>query len=83
MTLGGHRKEGVNYYGYKKHVKTDSKSKIVTKYTLTDASAHDSQELDNLLALTSSDALFTSLSYSIKAQFWYVVTQRLRFYFFI
>ena len=43
------QKGGVNYYGYKNHVKTDSKSKIITKFTVTDASVHDSQELDNLL----------------------------------
>lgn len=43
------KKGGVSYYGYKNHVKTDSKSKFVTKYTVTGASVHDSQELDNLL----------------------------------
>jgi transposase, IS5 family len=43
------QKNNVNYYGYKNHVKSDSKSKIITKYIVTDASVHDSQVIDNLL----------------------------------
>lgn len=43
------KKNNVNYYGYKNHVKVDSKSKIITGYMVTDASVHDSQVLDNLL----------------------------------
>lgn len=43
------KKGGVNYFGYKNHVKTDAKSKLITKYKVTDASVHDSQVLDNLL----------------------------------
>jgi IS5 family transposase len=43
------KKGGVSYYGYKNHVKTDAKSKLITKYKVTDASVHDSQVLDSLL----------------------------------
>jgi IS5 family transposase len=43
------KKNNINYYGYKNHVKVDSKSKIITGYLVTDASVHDSQVLDNLL----------------------------------
>ena len=43
------QKGNVNYFGYKNHVKTDAKSKIITKYQVTDASVHDSQVLDYLL----------------------------------
>jgi IS5 family transposase len=43
------KKNNVNYFGYKNHVKTDSKSKIITKYSVTSANVHDSQEVDNLL----------------------------------
>ena len=43
------KKGGQNYYGYKNHTKTDSKSKIITKYTVTTASVHDSQTLELLL----------------------------------
>jgi IS5 family transposase len=42
-------KNKTSYYGYKNHIKTDSKSKIVTKYIVTDASVHDSQPLVELL----------------------------------
>lgn len=43
------QKNKVNYFGYKNHIKIDSKSKIITKFTVTDASVHDSQVIDNLL----------------------------------
>ena len=39
----------MNYFGYKNHLKIDSKSKIITKFKVTDASVHDSQVIDNLL----------------------------------
>lgn len=38
-----------NNYGYKNHVKTCSKSKLITKYVVTDASVHNSQPLKDLL----------------------------------
>jgi len=37
------------HYGYKNHVKIDKKSKIITKYQVTSAEVHDSQELKNLI----------------------------------
>jgi len=43
------KKNGVSYYGYKNHVKVDSKSKIITGYQVTSASVHDSQPMDGLL----------------------------------
>ena len=43
------QKNNVNYFGYKNHLKIDSKSKIITKFKVTDASVHDSQVIDNLL----------------------------------
>ena len=43
------KKNNISYYGYKNHIKVDSKSKIITGYLVTDASVHDSQVLDNLL----------------------------------
>lgn len=39
----------LTYYGYKNHAKVDAKSKLITKYKVTDASVHDSQVLDDLL----------------------------------
>jgi len=43
------KKNGETFYGYKDHVKVDGKSKFIDKYTVTDASVHDSQPLDDLL----------------------------------
>ncbi|HNQ97607.1 MAG TPA: IS5 family transposase, partial [Treponemataceae bacterium] len=43
------KKNDETHYGYKAHVKADSKSKLILKYTVTAASIHDSQELPNLV----------------------------------
>ena len=42
-------KNGVNFFGYKDHVKQDAKSKLIVKYRVTDASVHDSQATETLL----------------------------------
>jgi len=43
------KKNGETFYGYKNHAKVDTKSKFINTYTVTDASVHDSQVLDDLL----------------------------------
>jgi len=43
------KKNNETFYGYKNHAKVDTKSKFIDNYTVTDASVHDSQALDNLL----------------------------------
>lgn len=43
------KKNNINYYGYKDHIKGDSKSKLITKYKVTDASVHDSQVTEELI----------------------------------
>lgn len=43
------KKGGVSHYGYKNHVNADNKLKLITKWSSTDASVHDSQELDAVL----------------------------------
>ncbi len=43
------KKNGETFYGYKNHAKVDAKSKFINTYTVTDASVHDSQTLDDLL----------------------------------
>jgi IS5 family transposase len=48
------KKNNTSYYGYKNHVKSDSKSKLITKYEVTEASDHDSKPLNKLL--TKQDA---------------------------
>lgn len=44
------KKNNEKHYGYKNHVKVDSKSKLIDKFTVTDAAVHDSQVLDELLS---------------------------------
>jgi len=43
------KKDEKTYYGYKNHIKTCRKSKLITQYTVTDAAVHDSQALEGLL----------------------------------
>jgi IS5 family transposase len=43
------KKGNVNYFGYKNHVKSDSKSKLIVTYKVTSAEVHDSQVIDDLL----------------------------------
>jgi IS5 family transposase len=43
-------KNGTTFYGYKNHVKSDAKTKLIEEFEVTDASVHDSQAIENLLA---------------------------------
>lgn len=43
------KKNGVNFYGYKNHVKSDTGTKLIVNFDVTDASVHDSQPLPDLL----------------------------------
>lgn len=43
------KKNNETFFGYKDHVKTDAKSKIITKYIVTSAAVHDSQVLEKIL----------------------------------
>jgi len=43
------KKNDETHYGYKNHVKVDSKSKLIDGFTVTDASVHDSQALEELI----------------------------------
>jgi len=43
------KKNKVNFFGYKNHIKQDGKSKLITNYTITSANVHDSQETEELL----------------------------------
>jgi transposase, IS5 family len=43
-------KKNINtFYGYKNHVKADTKPKLIEEYTVADASVHDSQAMEQLL----------------------------------
>ena len=43
------KKTRKHFTAKKNHAKVDTKSKFINTYTVTDASVHDSQALDNLL----------------------------------
>ena len=57
------KKNGERYYGYKNHVKVDSRSKLIEGFTVTAASVHDSQALEELIAegdpVTYVDSAYT------------------------
>ena len=44
------KKNGARFYGYKNHVKVDSRSKLIEDFTVTAASVHDSNALAELIA---------------------------------
>jgi len=43
------KKNNQREYGYKDHINSDQKTKLITKYTVTPASTHDSQVLEDLI----------------------------------
>ncbi len=43
------KKNKINYYGYKNHIGVDSGTKLIIAYAVSDASVHDSQELETLI----------------------------------
>ena len=49
------KKNCQTFYGYKDHVKVDTKSKLIIDYQVTDASVHDSQPLEDLLSKKDKD----------------------------
>ena len=48
------KKNGEKYYGYKNHIKICRKSKMISRYKVTDASVHDSQAVEDLLDKSDS-----------------------------
>jgi IS5 family transposase len=47
-------KSGERHYGYKDHVNADSKTKLITKYSVTSAAPHDSTEIKNIIDETDN-----------------------------
>ena len=43
------KKHGRSFFGYKNHVNADARHKLIRDYTVSDASEHDSQKLDELV----------------------------------
>ena len=50
------------HFGYKNHVKADQKSKLIDKYTVTDASVHDSQAMPDLIT-KDDQAMYADSAY--------------------
>jgi len=48
------KKHGKSYFGYKNHINADARHKLIRRYSVTDASVHDSQELDGLLETSNT-----------------------------
>jgi IS5 family transposase len=55
------------HYGYKDHIKIDKKSKIITKYRVTSAEVHDSQELKNLIDVKKDRRIYGDSAYTGEA----------------
>lgn len=43
------KKNNATFYGYKNHIKADTKTKLIEEYVVTDAAVHDSQAIEQLL----------------------------------
>ena len=50
------------HFGYKNHVKVDQKTKLIDKYTVTDASVHDSQAMTDLIT-QDDQAMYADSAY--------------------
>ena len=58
------KKHGISHYGYKNHLSSDVGFKFIRRYTVTDASVHDSQVLGELLdADNRGDGLWADSAY--------------------
>lgn len=59
------KKNNKNEYGYKDHISSDQKTKIITKYIITPSSTHDSQVLKDLVDKDDS-VLYADSAYKSK-----------------
>lgn len=62
------KKNAEVHYGYKNHVKADAKSKLLERYTVTDASVHDSQKLAELVETEDGEVYADSAYRSAEAE---------------
>jgi len=51
-------KNNISFYGYKNHIKADTKTKLILGYTVTPANVHDSKEAVGLITGNDSGAAF-------------------------
>jgi transposase, IS5 family len=56
------KKNAEVHYGYKNHVKADAQSKLIEQYAVSDASVHDSQMLESLVA-TADGTVYADSAY--------------------
>ena len=62
------KKHGKSHYGYKNHVGIDRKHKLIRRYRVTDASVHDSQVVEELLASdNTASGVWADSAYRSKA----------------
>jgi IS5 family transposase len=64
------KKHGHSFFGYKNHVNADARHKLIRDYTVSDASEHDSQKLDELVnrGNTSKDVYADSAYRSVETE---------------
>ena len=63
------KKNNQTFFGYKNHVKADTKTKLIEEFIVTDASVHDSQPIDQLLTEKDADQpLYADSAYTGKEQ---------------
>ena len=62
------KKNNVSYFGFKNHANIDRKHKLIRRYNVTDASVHDSQELDNVLDNKLGKDVWADSAYRSEAQ---------------
>lgn len=61
------KKNNQSHFGYKKHIKADSKSKLITDFEVTPASVHDSQVFEELLGKKDKgQPLYADSAYAAK-----------------
>jgi len=61
-------KNNERHYGYKNHINADAKTKIITTYSVSSASPHDSTELENLVNEEDSTLYADSAYRSVKIE---------------
>jgi IS5 family transposase len=63
------KKNFVTFFGYKNHIKADTKTKLIEEYLVTDASVHDSQAIEELLTeKDKGQPLYADSAYAGKEQ---------------
>lgn len=63
------KKNNTTFYGYKNHIKSDTKTKLIEKFEVTDASVHDSQATEKLLTeKDEGQPLFADSAYTGEEQ---------------